>query len=157
MIVTCGGISKAASQAKAAAEGKAKAEAEPKAAADAEAKVEKAAAEKPAAKKAADDAKVVMLENIRHFLCLYAVLHRKFKGNASTSRDWYFCVKTTLFSNARRRSQRVPGEFVLVCVCVCVCVCERESNTHKTRTRAHARANTTHTHTHRCHNTTSKR
>ncbi len=54
-------MSKGAAEAK---EGKAQAEAEANAAA------EQSAAEKAAAEKAAPDAKVVLLENIRHCMCV---------------------------------------------------------------------------------------
>jgi hypothetical protein len=59
------GISKAAAKAKAAAEAQAKVEAESKIAADAKAKAEKATAEKAAA-----DAKVVILSNMRDCVCV---------------------------------------------------------------------------------------
>ena len=57
----------------------------------------KASAQKAAAEKSAADVKVGILENIRHCLFVYAVLHREFKGDIMKTQRW---VETDLLGFA---------------------------------------------------------
>ena len=99
------GMSKAAAEARAAAEAQAKVEAESKIAADAKAKAEKVAAEKAAA-----DAKVVILSNMRHCVCVYGATPgngKRYIGNPSSE---YFQVEweTDLLGFATKQASVHP-------------------------------------------------